>query len=37
MLLARRVEEHGQDIFYYAKNAYNEVVNIIENSQWTWL
>ena len=31
-LLARRVEEHGQETFYYAQNAYNEVVNIIENS-----
>jgi hypothetical protein len=31
-LLARRVEEHGQETFYYAKNSYNEVVNIIENS-----
>jgi hypothetical protein len=31
-LLARRVEEHGQETLYYAKNAYNEVVNIIENS-----
>jgi hypothetical protein len=31
-LLARRVEEHGQESFYYAKNAHNEVVSIIENS-----
>ena len=31
-LLGRRVEEHGQETFYYAKNSNNEVINIIENS-----
>jgi hypothetical protein len=31
-LLARRVEEHGQETFYYAKNSYDEVVNIITHA-----
>ena len=31
-LLGGRVEEHGQETFYYAKNVNNEVVNIIENA-----
>jgi len=31
-LLGRRVEEHGQETFYYAKNANDEVVNIIDHS-----
>ena len=31
-LLGRRVEEHGQETFYYARNSNDEVVNIIESS-----
>jgi hypothetical protein len=31
-LLGQRVEEHGQETFYHAKNSNNKVVNIIENS-----
>lgn len=31
-LLSRRVEEHGHETFYYAKNSSGEVVNVLEHS-----